>query len=63
MQLKYIYITIFFLICLDLWLMLHIFAASFPYVKEVSLNNRRMGNDGKKTFKYPFIIRKRINYY
>ena len=31
--------------------------------QEVSLNNRRMKNDREKTFKYPFIIRKRINYY
>lgn len=37
MQLKNIYITIFFLIYLDLWFMLHIFAESFPYIRKLAL--------------------------
>ncbi len=41
----------------------HIFASSFPYKKEVSLNIRRIGNDRKNGIKYPFIERKSIKYY
>lgn len=57
------YIIIFLQFCLDVWFIRHIFAASFPYIKEVSLNDRRVKNDKENDLKYPFIERKSMKYY
>lgn len=57
------YIIIFLQFCLDVWFIRHIFATSFPYIKEVNLNDSKVGNDRENDLKYPFIIRKSIKYY
>lgn len=57
------YIIIFLQKYLYLRFIRHIFAPSFPYNKEVSLNIRRVGNDSENGLKYPFIARKSIKYY
>lgn len=62
-SLKYMYIIIFLVKCLDILIGTHTFASSFTYNEEVNLLIEFMGNDRESEVKYPFIVRKRINYY
>lgn len=57
------YIIIFLQKYLYLRFIRHIFAPSFPYNKDITLNIRRVGNDRESRLKYPFIERKSIKYY
>ena len=62
-SLKYMYIIIFLVKCLDILIGTYTFASSFPYNKEVNLFIGFRRNDRESEVKYPFIVRKRINYY